>query len=179
MLGFKKILKKYSKFFGLVFAVVISVSIFVFREQLLVFKQFGYIGLFALNLLGSATLVLPTPLFMTAFAAGSVLNPFIVTVVSSLGSALGELTGYWAGIGAESLIEENKTVKRVEKWMTKYGLFALFALSAVPNPIFDAAGIFAGATKIPVWKYILVVWLGKMIKFAVLAYLGHLILVAN
>lgn len=176
MLRFKKFLNSYSKLFGLFFAIALSLSIFIFRDQLLVFKQFGYIGLFILNALGSATLILPTPLFMTAFAAGSVLNPFVVTIVSSLGSAIGELTGYWAGIGAESLTRENKSVIRVKKWMDAYGLFALFALSAIPNPIFDAAGVFAGATKIPVWKYLVVVWVGKMIKFAVLAYLGNFIL---
>lgn len=176
MSKFNIFFKKYSKFFGIFFAVLISLSIFIFRDQLLYFKHFGYLGLFILNTLGSATLVLPTPLFMTAFAAGSVLNPFIVTVVSSLGSAIGELTGYWAGIGAEDLIESNKNVNRVKKWMDKYGLFALFTLSAIPNPIFDAAGIFAGATKIPIWKYLIVVWLGKMVKFAFLAYLGKFML---
>lgn len=176
MLIFKKFADKYSKFLGIFFAITISLSIFIFREQLLFFEQYGYIGLFILNILGSATLVLPTPLFMTAFAAGSVLNPLIVTIVSSLGSAIGELTGYWAGTGAEGLIQENNNVKRVKKWMDKYGLFALFALSAIPNPIFDAAGIFAGATKIPIWKYLIIVWLGKMIKFSTLAYLGNFIL---
>ena len=168
--------KKYSRFVGLVFAVLISLFIFVFREELQIFKQFGYLGLFALNALGSATLVLPTPLFMTAFAAGSVLNPFIVTLVSSLGSAIGELTGYWAGVGAEDLIEKNQHVKSVEKWMDRYGLIALFVLSALPNPFFDAAGIFAGATKIPILKYLVVVWFGKMVKFAFLAYLGDIVL---
>lgn len=177
MLRLKKFLNKYSKFFGIVFAILVSCSIFIFRNQLLYFQQFGYLGLFILNTLGSATLVLPTPLFMTAFAAGSVLNPLGVTLVSSLGSALGELTGYWAGASAKYLLDEDKNVKKVKKWMDKYGLFALFALAAIPNPIFDAAGVFAGATKIPILKYLIIVWLGKMVKFAILAYSGWLVLI--
>ena len=71
----------------------------------------------------------------------------------------------------------DKNVNRVKRWMEKYGLFALFLLSAIPNPIFDAAGIFAGASKIPVWKYLIVVWFGKMVKFAFLAYLGKFMLI--
>lgn len=160
------------KYLGIFFALSLSVLIFVFRNELSYFKQFGYVGLFILNTLGSATLALPTPLFMTAFAAGAVLNPAIVTLVSSFGSAVGELTGYWAGLNAGELAEKDKNVLRVKKWMEKYGLLALFLLSAIPNPIFDAAGIFAGATKIPIKKYLIVVWLGKIIKFGVLAYTG-------
>lgn len=169
-------MKKYQKYFGLVFAILISVFIFVFRQELQIFSSYGYFGLFILNILGSATLVVPTPLFMTAVIAGSVLNPILVILVSSLGSTLGELTGYWAGVGSENLIKNNTNVQKVKNWMEKYGLWALFVLSAIPNPIFDAAGIFAGATKIPVNKYLSVVWLGKIIKFGVLVYIGNFVI---
>jgi uncharacterized membrane protein YdjX (TVP38/TMEM64 family) len=56
--------------------------------------------------------------------------------------------------------------------MDKYGLWALFVLAVVPNPLFDIAGIIAGATKIPVYKYFLVVSLGKLVKFVTISYLG-------
>lgn len=164
------------KYLGIFLTLLFSLSIFIFRNELTYFKQFGYFGLFILNTLGSATLAIPTPLFLTAVAAGSVLNPFLVTIVSSLGSAIGELTGYYVGYKAVDVLEKDKNVQRVKIWMDKYGLFALFVLSAVPNPIFDAAGVFAGATKIAVHKYLLIVWLGKMVKFAALAFTGYLVI---
>lgn len=169
-------MKEYKKYIGIFTAITFSLLIFIFRDSLVYFKQFGYLGLFILNTLGSATLAIPTPLFLTAIAAGSVLNPFFVTIISSLGSAIGELTGYWVGYNAVDVLEKDKNVQKVKGWMDKYGLMALFVLSAIPNPIFDAAGIFAGATKIPVYKYLLIVWLGKMVKFAVLAFSGYFVI---
>lgn len=164
------------KYLGIILAVLISLSIFIFRDKLLVFGNYGYFGLFILNVLGSATLAIPTPLFMTAVIAGSVLNPILVILISSFGSTLGELTGYWAGQSTKHLLDDDRNVVKVKKWMEKYGLWTLFVLSAVPNPIFDAAGIFAGATQIPIKKYLGVVWLGKIIKFGVLVFMGNFML---
>jgi uncharacterized membrane protein YdjX (TVP38/TMEM64 family) len=121
---------------------------------------------------GSATLFLPTPLFLTAFVAGSIYNPILVAVVASLGSAIGELTGYLAGYGAEDILEKDPKVQKVRGWMAKRGFWTLFLLAAIPNPIFDMAGFVAGATEVPVSKYLVAVWLGKLIKFAVIAYTG-------
>jgi membrane protein YqaA with SNARE-associated domain len=165
-------MKKYRRILGLVLAVGISVGIFIFRDRLSGLEQYGYVGLFLLNIVGSATLFLPTPLFLTAFVAAAVYNPFLVAIIASLGSAIGELTGYAAGYGAEELIEKDIKIQKVKKWMDKYGLWALFILGLVPNPFFDLAGIVAGATEVPVWKFLIVVWAGKLIKFAVIAYLG-------
>lgn len=167
-----KRLTRHPGIFGLIFAVGLSVLIFVYRNQLSQIQGYGFVGLFLFNILGSATIFLPTPLFLTAFAAGAIYNPFLVAVIASAGSAIGELTGYAAGYGAEELLEKDLKVQRVKKWMDKYGLWALFFLAAIPNPLFDAAGIIAGATKISIKKYLIVVWLGKLIKFLVISYLG-------
>jgi uncharacterized membrane protein YdjX (TVP38/TMEM64 family) len=51
-------------------------------------------------------------------------------------------------------------------------LWTLFVLAVIPNPLFDLAGIVAGATKIPIYKYFIVVALGKIVKFGVFSYLG-------
>lgn len=165
-------LKKRAGVVGLFFVVAVSVLIFVFRVQLSRVQDYGYLGLFLLNVLGSATIFLPTPLFLTAFAAGAVFNPFLVAIIASVGSALGELTGYVAGVGAEELLDRDEKMRRVKGWMDKYGLWALFVLAAIPNPVFDTAGIIAGATGISVKKYLVVVWFGKLVKFLIISYLG-------
>jgi len=89
-----------------------------------------------------------------------------------LGATIGELTGYLAGIGGGVIIEKDPRVGKVKKWMEKYGLWTLFVLAVIPNPLFDLAGIVAGATKVPVYKYFLVVWLGKFVKFVSISFLG-------
>jgi len=169
---FKKFLKKISPVIGILFAVTISVIVFIFRDKFVSLQNYGYIGLFALSILGNATIILPVPIILTAFLGGAIFNPLIVGIVVSLGATIGELTGYVAGLGGGEIVEDNSKVQKVKKWMDKHGLWALFVLAAVPNPLFDLAGIVAGATKIPVYKYLIVVWLGKLVKFVAISYIG-------
>lgn len=164
--------KKYSKIIGLVFAIVLTVLIFVFRRDLIHLQGYGFLGIFALSVLGNATVILPTPVFLTAFIAGGMWNPFWVGIVTSFGAAIGELTGYLAGMGSREFVRDEKKMKKVRVWMEKYGLWALFVLAAIPNPLFDLAGLVAGATKVPVYKYMIAVWAGKAVKFLFISYIG-------
>ncbi len=168
----RKFIKKYSPAFSLFFAIVISVIIFIFRDKFTNLQSYGYLGLFLLSILGNATIILPVPIILTAFLGGAIFNPFIVGVVISLGATIGELTGYLAGAGGGGIVEKDRRVQKIRKWMDKYGIWTLFVLAAIPNPFFDIAGIIAGATKIPVYKYFFVVWLGKSVKFLAFSYLG-------
>ncbi|MGD9001150.1 MAG: VTT domain-containing protein, partial [Anaerolineae bacterium] len=57
----------------------------------------------------------------------------------------------------------------------RYGVFAIFLLALLPNPLFDVAGMAAGALRLPVWKFLLSCAAGKVIKnilFAVAGYYG-------
>jgi len=168
----KNFFKKYSSVLGLSFAIAISVIVFTLRDKFVGLQSYGYLGLFLLSILGNATIILPVPIILTAFLGGAVFNPLIVGVVVSLGATIGELTGYLAGAGGSEIIQKDKKVQKVKKWMEKYGLWTLFALAVIPNPLFDLAGIVAGATKISVHKYLIVVWLGKLIKFVAISYIG-------
>lgn len=165
-------LKKYSKLLGLVVAIAISILVFVFREKFVDLKGYGYLGIFLLSVLGNATIILPVPVILTAFIGGGILNPLWVGVVAAFGASIGELTGYLAGSAGQIVIEKDRRLKKIEGWMQKYGIGVLFILAVIPNPVFDLAGIVAGATKIPVWKYLIVVFFGKLVKFLGFAYLG-------
>jgi len=48
----------------------------------------------------------------------------------------------------------------------------LLVLSAIPNPLFDLAGMAAGMLRYPVSKFLLACWIGKTFKALVIAYLG-------
>ncbi len=156
----------------LVAAIILSILIFVFRGQFVRLEGYGLFGLFVLSIIGNATIVLPVPVILTAFVGGAIFNPLWVALVVSLGATIGELTGYMAGFGGGALIEKDLRIQKVKKWMDRYGLWTIFFLAAVPNPLFDIAGIIAGATNISVYKYIPVVWAGKLIKFGIFSYLG-------
>lgn len=171
----KFLLKKFnfhSKVWSIFFAIIISVLIFAFRDKFVHLQGYGYLGLFVLSIVGNATIILPVPVILTAFVAGAVFNPLIVALVVTSGATLGELTGYLVGYGSSDLVEKDLRLQKVKKWIDKFGLWTLFVLAAVPNPFFDLAGIVAGASETPIYKYLIYVWLGKLVKFGILAYLG-------
>lgn len=154
------------------FVVALSLFIILYGNRLAVLGAYGYPGLFLLNLLASATLILPAPGIALAFAAGSALNPFLVGLAVGSGSTLGELTGYIAGASGRGMIKDDPSYPRVQSAMARYGLWIIILLSLVPNPIFDIAGMVAGATRIPVWQFLAAAWIGKVAKATLIALAG-------
>ena len=159
-------------------AVVISVAVFlvVSRVEPAQLQRYGYLGVLVFSLLGSATIILPTPSLAVVSVVGSVLNPFLVGIVAGAGEATGELTGYLAGYSGRAVIENRGRYEQLVAWTHKYGLWVVFLLSIIPSPLFDLAGIAAGALKIPVYRFLLVCWVGKSIKAVLFAFGGKALL---
>ncbi|EKE05743.1 MAG: hypothetical protein ACD_19C00182G0071 [uncultured bacterium] len=170
---FVKNKEKIIKYFFIFLSVAISVLIFVYRDYLSRLTPYGYFGIFLINLIGSATILIPTPAIVATFVGGSIYNPLLVGILSGIGASIGETTGYLAGYGTSVLIKENKNYKRVEKWMNINGFMTIFILACIPNPIFDLTGVFAGATNYPIKKFLLATFLGKSVKFLTVALLGN------
>lgn len=160
---------KYSLIF---LSILISGVIIYFRNDLAKLQAYGILGILLISILGNATVVVPAPVILTAFIGGSVYNPVLVGLVVALGATIGELTGFIAGLGGRVAITDHKHFKKVEKWMAKSGFLTIFILAAIPNPLFDLAGIFAGATNYSAKKFLFATFLGKSIKFLVVALLG-------
>jgi uncharacterized membrane protein YdjX (TVP38/TMEM64 family) len=60
----------------------------------------------------------------------------------------------------------------MERWMKRRGSIVIFVLAFVPNPLFDLAGAAAGALRYPIWKFLLVCFLGKTPKSILVAFAG-------
>lgn len=157
---------------SLVFAVGITVIIFLLREHLQTVATWGYVGAFLTMLLGNATIVLPVPGLIVVFALGGTLNPLLVGLAAGPGAALGEMTAYAAGYGGSATIDNTKLYQRIKHWMDRFGPIVISALAAIPNPLFDMAGIVAGASKMAWWRFLLFAWLGKTIQAISIAYAG-------
>lgn len=164
---------------ALVFVIGLSVLLFLNRgriqENIPVLEALGYPGVFLLSLVANASIILPLPGVLVTSTMGAILNPFWVAVAAGTGSALGELTGYLAGYSGRSVVARSEWSDRVESWIKRYGDWAVLLLAIIPNPAFDMVGIFAGALKMPLWRFILWCWLGKIIKMMVFAYGGNAI----
>lgn len=163
---------KLFRFLVVALVLAISASIFAFREHFAELAAVGYPGIFLVSLLSSATIVLPAPSLALVFAMGSALPWLPVGLAAGAGEALGELTGYLAGVGGRAVIEDQTGYDRLTVWMQKRGGITIFLLSVIPNPLFDLAGIAAGTLRYPVWRFLLFCWVGKSIKTTIVAWAG-------
>lgn len=130
----------------------------------------GLVVLFFLSLLSNATLLLPVPGLALTMLAATVADPLAVGLVAGSGQAIGEMTGYLAGYSGQELIDASPRYARLVNWMRRYGALTIFVLALIPNPIFDIAGVIAGALRMPWWLYLVSAGTGKIIKNVALAY---------
>lgn len=155
--------------------VVVGITVYIFsvRERVEEFTAFGYPGIFLVALLANATILLPAPGVAVIYAMGAVFNPLGVGLAAGTGGALGELSGYLAGFSGQAVIERTDVYERTKPWVDKYGGWAILVLAAIPNPVFDAAGIAAGIAKMPLKTFLFFVWIGQIIKMTLFAYAGR------
>jgi membrane protein YqaA with SNARE-associated domain len=160
------------RFLVIILVLAISAVIFAYRDKFVELAAFGYAGIFLVSLLSSATIILPAPSLALVFAMGSALPWLPVGLAAGTGEALGELTGYAAGFGGRAIIEEQKVYGLLQRWMARRGDITILLLSIIPNPFFDLAGIAAGTMGYPIWRFLLITWVGKTIKTTLVAWAG-------
>jgi len=128
------------------------------------FRALGYLGAFLIAWIGSTTVLLPIPHLAFTFTMGSVLTPWFVGLAAGFGDSLGELWGYLAGYAVEDLVDRWKVYPTIERWVRQNGFLTVFLMGIVPMPLFDMAGIAAGAVGFPLWKFYLATWSSKTIN---------------
>ena len=139
------------------------------------FAKYGYAGVFLVSLILNATVIIPVSAMAIISSIGGTSDfPFLVGVVGAIGAAIGEITGYVAGRAGRDLLAKNKIYVRVEGWVARWGMPAIFILSIFPF-LFDIVGIIAGATRMPLWKFAIACWLGRTILYIAVAYIGSVI----
>ncbi len=154
----------------------------LYAQHLIV--NYSYAAIFLVSVVSSATIFLPVPLIALVFFAAELgLNPLLVGVLSGVGSAIGELTGYLLGAGSEHVIEteskklktksQHKTLQKMDKLFLKYGFPIIFICGILPFP-FDFIGIVSGATNYSVKKFMIATILSKVLKYVLIAYAGVL-----
>ena len=155
---------------------VILVTVFVQKPKNIdeYIKSSGYVGVFLMALIGSASPVWPLPGSWAIFiAAGLGLNPIILGLLGGIGESIGELTGYTAGFGGQVALQRLKRYAQIEKWMKRWGGLTIFVVSAIPNVFIKLATIAAGSLRYPLWKFFLFCWSGKTIKSLAFAFAGY------
>jgi len=154
--------------------IVVSVVTVTYKDRLEDLDTVGYFGVFITNVIGSGTFVLPVPGIATVILGATVWNPFLVALAGGTGSTIGEVAGYLAGVGSHGAIQRivagNKWYDRIKGWIERRGMVTIFVFAAIPNPFFDVAGFAAGSLRFPIGRFLVACWLGKMVKYLVVAY---------
>ena len=170
-------LKKRAIFFLMLLLVIaISVGLFFFAQRypdkLEELAGLGYLGVFIVSLVSSLTVILPVPGVLVIFplVLALKLNLILVVLAGSTGGIIGEMSGYVAGYSGRGITNGGRMYHRVEGWIGRWGTWTIFLFAAVPLMPFDIAGIVAGALRYPLWKFLLVGWLGKSLKFSTLVF---------
>ena len=135
--------------------------------------QYGYVGVFLLSVLTNATIFVPAPSWVIPIIAGASMNPLVVGLLVGTGESLGELTGFIAGASGRVIVQDRERFGRLSELANRHGLALFTVLGFIPNPLFDLAGIMAGALKIPVHKFLAAIWIGKAARALLLAYGGY------
>jgi membrane protein YqaA with SNARE-associated domain len=155
----------------LLLMVAITAVLFVYRDNVSQLEEYGYLGAFLISLVANATIFLPMPGQLLIFALGASFNPLLVGLASGFGGALGEMTGYFAGVSGRGVLQDSRAYNNSVGWLRKWGMAVIFLFTVTPLPV-DLVGIAAGALRYPVWKFLLVCFLGKAILYTGMAYAG-------
>lgn len=165
---------KKSYFLGFAASLILLITAFLFRDRLSDFKSLGLLGIFLINLLGNATLFLPAPAIASVVAGGLLYPAVLVALAASLGASLGDMVGFFLGVSGKALF-----IKNHHKWyiflhgvFKKYGTFVIFVSALIPNPFFDVIGILAGIFSFSFYRFFIPLFLGRLIRNLLLAYLG-------
>ena len=161
---------------ALIAVIAITAFLYIHRDQVSKLQALGYPGIFLVSLLSNATLILPVPGVLFTSAMGAIFNPFAVALVAGSGATIGEISGYLVGFSGQPVVENKVWYDRISGWMVKYGILTIFLLALIPNPLFDIAGMVAGALKMPIWRFLFWAWLGKCLKMLAFALGGASIL---
>jgi len=163
----RRILLYLSAVILLIAAAILAIQSFGDLEDL------GYLGIFSLNFASSASLFIPIgPGGISTLLGGALLTPVVVGLVAGTGSTLGELSGYAVGHGGHQIIRKRKAYSRMEPWVRRHGFLVLFLLAVLPSPLFDLAGLVAGGIGYPLRRFLLAVWVGKVIHTTGMAFMG-------
>lgn len=157
---------------ALLLVIAIMVLAFIYRDVASQLGAYGYIGIFLLSIIANATIIIPVPGIAITFTMGAIFDPIGVALAAGAGAALGELTGYLMGFSGQAVIEDSPAFTRLVGWMERFGVWVILALATIPNPLFDLAGIAAGALRMPIAKFLLWAWIGKTIKMLLFAFAG-------
>jgi len=163
------------------FALLIEYLMAYFDISVEKYASAAYLLVFGVTLASNASILVPVVFHVyIMITAAQYFNPVLIALVASVAGALGEITGYYAGYFGKRIVQlENAPgYDRLVGWMERRGPWGIFVISLQPIFPIDVAGLLAGVSKMPLWKFFLPCLAGKFPKYLLACYLGEPVLEA-
>ena len=109
--------------------VVVTIAVLPY---LVSFGPWGYLAGFTINLLSSATVIIPAPGFASVVLMAKELNPLILGIAAGIGGTFGELSAYWLGTQGQGVLEGHRVYEAVKRHMER---MPLDAVRYCPHPL--------------------------------------------
>jgi len=123
------------------------------------FLKTGYWGVFIFSLFGPVTVIIPV--------MSQHLNLYFLSLVACTGIVINDSIAYVVGRNADVFIPKSKKLLVLEKWVNKYGVFALLVISIAPIP-YDFVGLAVGYLDLSFKKYVIPLFIGKFLRFVLI-----------
>lgn len=156
----------------IVLSLATVVALMRFRSVIEGLGNWAYLSVFIAELSGSAMILVPTPAAAYTFSMGDILNPILVGLLGGVAASIGELTGYYLGAKGRGAVEGVAMFERLKGLSSRWGGRVIFVAAILPVP-FGVAGVWAGSTRFPVWKFLAYIAPGKIIKVTGVAIAGY------
>ena len=137
--------------------------------------RYGYLGAFIVSLLAATMIGVPIPYIVVIFTMGGVLNPTLLGLAGGLGASLGSLLIFVTAYGGSRLVSNTPRglYYKVSQWVHKRGSLAVFAMSAIFNPLYAPMTIALAMLRFRPWKFFLLSWAGNTVKSLIISYCGY------
>ena len=152
-------------------------------------QGYSLLGMLIIAFIAGSTVsitAIPVPYWLLVFTMPGVLAPqwgvwapISVGLISALGCTLGHLPTFMIGYGGRSLSQRvtakfnNRFYNRAIGWARRHGSWAVFAMSAMLNPIHLPMTIAIGTLRYPPHKFFLFSLLGNIVKSLFIAFCGY------
>jgi len=177
---------------AVVSAIALCVAAVYYREDLMRIANLGgysLLGMLIIAFVAGSTIsvtAVPVPYVLLVFTLPGVLAhqwgplaPVWVGLMSALGASLGQLLTFMIGYGSRSISQRvtakfnNRFYTRAIGWAQQHGSWAVFAMSAIINPIHLPMTLAIATLRFPPKKFFLFSLLGNIVKCLFIAFCGY------
>jgi membrane protein YqaA with SNARE-associated domain len=163
------------KVFAIVAVAALNIALLVAPFDYTGLKGLAYPGAFLITLISNAAVVLPVPYIpIVMHIARTADSVVLVVLLAALGSALGESVAFGVGRVEKELLDGHPWFEKLRRFFKheRRAFFFLLFFAMPLNPVFDVGGFGAGALGIRFKTFFVAVALGRIVRFALIAFLG-------